>query len=951
MTPATTPTDLVRDLAAIPTGDPLVARSAAVPILRGRLDAQRERIEAELLASAGTCEGGHGCGGLEAARALSAITDEAVRALHALALRALPARANAPLAVAAVGGYGRGHMAPHSDVDLLFVVAEKSREGAEVIAQWMLYALWDLRLKVGHATRSPAECVALAREDQTIRTALMEARHLAGGATLTESVIDGTFEDLSNGRAAEFARRKLIEREARLGRVGNTRYRVEPDVKEGKGGQRDLQALYWIAKAVHGVRAADDLLERGVFTADEFAAFRAAEDFQWAVRCHMHFERGRAVERLSFDLQPAVAARMGFAPDEGAAAGEAAGMGTAPVERFMREWFRHSRNVGDLTRILCAQLEEAHVKPAGRGLIEAAAQGVADSVLGAARALRLVGEPLPDHPHFTLRAGRLALAHGMAFAHDPVDLIRLFHIADAHGLDIHPDALAAASRSTELIDDAVRGDAGANRLFVEIVAGGRDAEATLRRMNEAGVLGAFIPAFGRIALLMQFSMYHHFTVDEHLIQTVGVFHDIAGGDPRGLHPLAVKLVPAIADRRALAIACFLHDIAKGRPEDHSLAGAEEARALCPRLGLDERETELVAWLIAEHLTMSTVAQTRDISDARTIRDFGAVVRTRERLDMLLVLTVCDIRAVGPGVWNGWKGQLLRTLHRETAAALDAEAPPAATREREAREALAQGLVNAGWDAAAAARHAALHARPYLLATPLEDQLRQAACVRAAEESEHSFYLSARTLPFEGVTELTVIAADHPRLFAILTGACGAAGGNIAGARIDTMSDGRALDVFHLTRDFDEDADELRRAARIERNIIAMLTGRQRVEAMVGERRARPGVEAFEVTPRVSVTNELSDRHTVIETEGRDRPGLLSEIAGALGALNLDLRSAQTTTFGEKAVSALYVTDLMGGQIASADRLNHIEETVLAALEGREAPARRASNASGIAARA
>ena len=939
------------DLAAVPTGDALVTRNGAVPVLRAYLDRERTRIERALLASAGTCGLGKGCAGRDTARALSAMTDEIVRALHDLALRTVPGAAGAPLAVAAVGGYGRGHMAPHSDVDLLFVVTDDAREDAEALAEWMLYALWDLKLKVGHATRTPAECVELAREDQTIRTALMEARHLAGDPALTAGVVDGTFDDLRNGRAAEFAREKLAEREARLSRVGNTRYRVQPDVKEGKGGQRDLQALYWIAKAVHGVRAAADLLDRGVFTADEFAEFRAAEDFQWAVRCHMHFERGRAVERLSFDLQPAIAARMGFAPDEGAAAGEAAGMGTAPVERFMREWFRHSRNVGDLTRILCAQLEERHVKPAGRGLMGAAADGVVAGVVGAARALRLVAEPLPDQPHFTLRAGRLALDDGATFAHDPVDLIRLFHIADTRGLDIHPDALAAASRSADLIDDAVRGNEEANRLFVDIVAGGRDAESTLRRMNEAGVLGAFIPAFGRIALLMQFSMYHHFTVDEHLIQTVGVLHDIANGDPQGLHPLAVKLLPAIEDRRALAIACLIHDIAKGRPEDHSIAGANEARALCPRLGLSPRETELVAWLVAEHLTMSNVAQTRDISDARTIHDFAAVVRTRERLDLLLVLTVCDIRAVGPGVWNGWKGQLLRTLHRETAAALDAEAPPAATREREAREALARGLVDAGWTPAEAARHAALHARPYLLATSLEDQLRQAAHVREAEASGQTFRMGARTLPFEGVTELTVLTADHPRLFAILTGACAAAGGNIAGARIDTMGDGRALDVFRLTRDFADDADEMRRARRIERNIVAMLTGERRMEAMVRERRARPGVDAFEVATRVSVTNALSDRHTVIETEGLDRPGLLSEIAGALGALSLDLRSAQTTTFGEKAVSTFYVTDLMGGQIASADRLGHVEASVLAAMEGREPPPRRGSSANGIAERA
>ena len=936
-------------------------RGAILAACREHLAEGHDRAEAALAAASAArlAEGGDGpqdWGGRAASAALAEAMDGVVVALHAAARGAasgVTGETAARASVLAVGGYGRGRMAPGSDVDLLFLVPGardgKAKKAAEACAEWVLYALWDLKLKVGHATRDAAECVELARTDPTIRTALLEARHICGDPAPAEAMVAAIYDDLGPAEASAFVSAKLAERDARHEREGGTRYMVEPNVKEGKGGQRDLQTLFWIAKAIHHVRTSDELVARGVFEPEEYASFVAADDFLWAVRCHMHLARGgRAEEVLSFDLQPEVARRMGFT-GEGTGPDEAPGAGRAPVERFMRRYFTVAKSVGDLTRVLCADLEERHAK---------LPPGVVGRVGGLVRRLAdpLRRRRLPGAADFVSIGGRIVLEEGARFADDPVRLIRLFHLADLHGLEPHPDTFKRVTRNLDLIDDAVRADAEANRLFLAILTSPRDPETALRRMSEAGVLGRFVPAFAAVTAMMQFSMYHRYTVDEHLIRTVGVCKEIADGDPKGLHPLAARLMPSMEDRDLLPVACFLHDIAKGRPEDHSVAGAAEARELCPRFGLDARQTETVAWLIEEHLTMSMVAQTRDLSDRRTIADLAARVQSVERLRLLLVLTVCDIRAVGPGVWNGWKGQLIRTLYHETEIVLRGGHAETAQpgRTRAAREALVTALVGEGWPGDEAAAHAARHYRPYLLSVPLDEQVRLARFVRAADadapEGGARFASDARTDAFEGYTRLSILAADHPRLLTVIAGACAAAGANIVDAQINTMADGRALDVVTVAREFEREEDEMRRARRIGGLIRAMLAGETRLPAVMAERGRGAGrAAAFEVPPRVEVTNELSDRFTVIEIECRDRPGLLSDLARELSALNLDIASAHVTTFGEKVIDAFYVTDLMGGKIAGDMRRWRIRERLLAALRGERAgDLRRGSTAAHLA---
>lgn len=817
------------------------------------------------------------------------------------------------MTVTAVGGYGRGTLAPGSDIDLLFVLPYKKTPWTEQVVEWILYILWDMGLKVGHATRNVDECIRLARSDMTIRTAILETRFICGEQTLFKDLGDRFDNEVVAGTGPEFITAKLSERDERHHKAGDTRYLVEPNVKEGKGGLRDLNTLFWIAKYFYDIRDTRELIGLGVLSRREFNLFVKAEDFLWAVRCHMHFLTGKSEERLSFDIQRDIASGLGYQDHPGLSA----------VERFMKHYFLVAKDVGDLTRIFCAGLEDQQAKqaPGLTGVIS-----------------RFASRPrkVPGTLDFVEDKGRINLAASDAFKRDPVNIIRLFHLADIRGLEFHPDALKRVTRSLRLINAELRENEEANRLFMSILTSKRQPAIILRRMNESGVLGRFIPEFGKIVAMMQFNMYHHYTVDEHLIRTVAVLSGIDKGEEEREHPLASKLMPSIEEREALYVAVFLHDIAKGRPEDHSTAGAKVARKLCPRLGLTANQTELVAWLISEHLTMSMVAQTRDLNDRKTITDFAENVRTLERLKMLVILSVCDIRAVGPGVWNGWKGQLLRTLYYETELMLSGGFSEVSRKERAAHARAALGEALSDWSETARAAYLKLHYEPYLLAVPIEEQVRHAEFIRESDKAEKQLATMVRTHAFHAITEITLLSPDHPRLLSVVTGACAAAGANIADAQVFTTSDGRALDTILINRELPDDEDELRRGASIGRMIEDVLAGRAHIPEVIARKtRGRRKTRPFVVKPQVAISNTLSNKFTVIEIECLDRPGLLSEVASVLSDLSLDIASAHITTFGEKVVDTFYVRDLVGMKITSENRQTNIAARLKAVLAKEE----------------
>lgn len=910
------PETILTSLGDEPLRDATLLRSRLVPQLRQYLDDGHAAAEARLL------ETGNG---LDCARSLSRQMDALVQAVHDAVVRHLYPAANPSsgerLAIVATGGYGRGTLAPGSDVDLLFLLPYKQTAWSESVVEAMLYVLWDLKLKVGHATRSVEDCIREAGADMTIRTSLLEARFLFGDRDLYDTLTVRFDAEIVATSAPAFVDAKLKERDARVAKAGASRYLVEPNVKDGKGGLRDLNTLFWIAKYVYRVREPEELVKAGLFTPDEFKLFARCEEFLWRVRCHLHFVTGRAEERLTFDLQRVIAERIGSTGRSG----------LSGVERFMKSYFRIAKDVGDLTAIVCAELE-------GR---QAKRRPVLDRMFGRFRRRR--GGALTGSD-FVIDNDRINVSDETAFVRDPVNLIRLFWMADRHNLPIHPDATRLATRSLSLIGPGLRNDPEANRLFLDILTSKNVPEVVLRRMNEAGVLGRFIPDFGRIVAMMQFNMYHHYTVDEHLLRSIGVLTEIETGQFGHEHPLVNQIFPSIQNRRALYVAVFLHDIAKGRPQDHSEAGAVIARKLGPRFGLTKAETNTVAWLVEHHLLMSNTAQSRDLSDPATIKSFAEVVQTMERLKLLLVLTVADIRAVGPGVWTGWKGQLLRNLYHETEVVLGGGATDMARSERVrlAQEQLRAELPD--WTEGEFDAYAARHMPAYWLKTDETRRAKQARFVRESEKAGRTVTTCFATDQFRGVTELTVLSPDHPRLLAIITGACAAAGGNIVDAQIFTTTDGMALDTIVLSRAFDRDEDELRRAERVAKGIERALKGEVKIADLVdGKRPVKERPRTFLVPPEVSIDNSLSSRQTVIEISGLDRPGLLYDLTTALGKLNLNIASAHIVTFGEKAVDVFYVTDLTGTKVTHAGRQATIRRTLLDVFKTEEtAPPQRRS---------
>ncbi|HMA13487.1 MAG TPA: [protein-PII] uridylyltransferase [Kiloniellaceae bacterium] len=860
-----------------------------------------------------------GASGTQTVRAEAYLVDQLIRVVYDHVDQRLYPLANPStgerLSLIAVGGYGRGELAPQSDIDLLFLLPYKLTPRSEQVVEEILYLLWDMGFKVGHATRSVNECIRLAKGDVTICTALLEARWLWGDQALFRELRQRFQKDVQAGGATKFIEAKLAERKARHDRFGGSRYQLEPNIKEGKGGLRDLHTLFWIAKFLYNVDDIATLVQRKVFTAAEVRSFEKAQNFLWTLRCQMHYLSGRADERLTFDMQTQIAPRMGFTPHGG----------LMDVERFMKRYFLVAKEVGDLTRIFCAVIESEHNRRSRFRLPTLK------------RRRKVEG--------FGLEGDRLTVAGPEIFAEDPVELLRIFQVAQKHDLDIHPEALRAVTRNLKHIDKALREDARANALFLEMLTSEKDPETTLRRLNEAGVFGRFLPDFGRVVAQMQYNMYHSYTVDEHTIFAIGILHAIEQGRLAEAAPIATEVVHKVLSRRVLYMAVLLHDIAKGRGGDHSELGAKVAEKVCPRLGLDAAETETVAWLVLHHLAMSDTAFKRDIDDLKTIRDFAELVQSPERLRLLLVLTVADIRAVGPNVWNAWKAALLRDLYWRTdsllSGGLAAEGRDA--RVKAAKEELKEKLKEAGWSAKDIAAHLRRGYPSYWSGLDLDTHQRHARLVREAEASGAPLTVDTRIDRYRQATEVTVYTPDHPGLFSRIAGAMAVSGASITAARIFTLSNGMALDSFYVEDAqggaFDQPGKLARLSAAIEQSLAGRLRPLQELQAQQSPIPSR--FKVFKVTPRVLVDNKASRSHTVIEVNARDRPGLLYLVTTTLTRLNLMIKSARISTYGERAVDAFYVQDPLGMKVESKQKLRAIEKKLLSVLEDGEcAPAPR-----------
>jgi [protein-PII] uridylyltransferase len=806
-------------------------------------------------------------------RALSNQMDSLIRDLFGT-----PALA---VAVIATGGYGRRELFPHSDVDLLFLYDVSATGQLPKLVDAVLYPLWDMKITTGHATRTQEEALQFAKTNLNERTALLDARFICGDETLFNRFTERFTAEIMTGDELEFVEAKLKERDDRHVKIGTSRFMVEPNIKESKGGLRDLQTLYWLTQAVYGTRSLTELQKRGLLTPEEARNFKRAETFLWKLRAHLHLAAGRADEILTFGMQHRLAEPMGYGHPEPHQA----------VARLMKRYFLVATHVGSLTRTVCALLEMEKKRKPKRPLAQ-----------------------LMYHrwklSKFILEGERLTTLKPDEFEKHPLRMMELFAVACEHGLDIHPRTLQAVTRNVKQVDKSFRNNPVACAQFMAILQHPEHMEKTLHVMNEVGLLGRFVPPFARITGQTQFNMYHIYTVDEHTIVAMNQLMRVRQGAFNDDLPIASKVVGLIQSPHVLTLALFCHDIAKGRGGDHSTMGESIAEKLALRFGFSQEDASTVAWLVEHHLLFSNTAHKRDLADPKTISDFVSAVQTIERLRLLLVLTVCDMRAVAPTVWNGWKASLLRELYAR------------------AEEFILTGT-QTGNDAVtypeSMASYFALSNRSYASAF---DATTHAAIANLLTKTEpfsiHLLHDAAR-----GITECIIAAADENGLFSKLSAAFALAGASIMGAKIFTLKNGTAVDAFQIQtldgQTFGDDAQ----LARLHGKLAQVLANSIDIESELKAKKPSYPTrkEQFSNAVQVFVDNDASNIYTVIEIATRDRVGLLYSITKTLSALGLSIASAHITTYGARAVDVFYVKDAFGHKLTHESKIQELKSAL------------------------
>ncbi len=633
--------------------------------------------------------------------------------------------------------------------------------------------------------------------------------------------------------------------------------------------------------------------------------FLQSAEFLWKVRCHLHFLTGRPEERLTFDLQPEMAKLMGY--------GDRAD--NPAVERFMKHFFLVTKEVGALTRIMSAKLESDYYKSAPKGLGQIFAKKYKQIKL--------------EDDRFIIENGRIGFADINIPRKDKLSMLSIFILAAKHNCDIDPSSLAEIANLAPK-DLSLSRNSAAKKLFLEIMELETGPFSVLNIMNETGLLGRMVPEFGRIVGQTQFNMYHHYTVDEHTLRAIKIIGDIETNKLHSEAPIASEIFPKIANRRALYMAMLLHDVGKGKG-DQQILGAKAARIVCKRLELDEKETETIAWLVGHHLIMSDVAQKRDLGDPNTIAHFAAEVETLEKLRLLLVLTVADIRAVGPGVWNDWKAQLLRDLYQLTEAILRG----GRTDEKAIRNVLL-AQVNSERDKIIKEKEEAEWFSAlddsYWLGFDENQHNWHHSEIRKFLKSENKTLIASRFEPNRAATAIMIVAPDRPGIFAAIAGVFAAHNANVLDARVYTSKAGQAFDIFAIQGPLGEafGAYDSRNIKLLIKEIQNCIDTNAIPKAIINAKPAKR-IAAFSVEPFVLFDNNASLYDTVIEVSGLDRPGLLSNIALTLNDEALNITSAHIGGVGERAEDSFYVRDAAGLKIIDQNIQDRIKQKLFSVL--------------------
>jgi [protein-PII] uridylyltransferase len=823
---------------------------------------------------------------------LTEITDHLIHYLCQCAHQHLGIQ-RAPICIAALGGYGRKQLFPFSDIDILCVYKPHQEQHATEISGFILHVLWDLGFHVGHSIRTLPECYEAATQDHTVLTALLDARYIAGNQALFQKLTTDTIPSVvAQSNTKEFIEAKLKERDKRHERSGDSRYILEPNIKENKGALRDLHTLFWIAHYVYGIERIHDLIALGKITENEYTIYKRARQFLWIVRIYLHYFANRPEERLTFDMQRRIADVMGY---RGKNTNQA-------VERFMKRYFHVARDVGTLTGLFCATLEAEQIRRVATSPYK-----------------RVEENTIIDT--FIIRQGRL---HFESFEHiqqSPQLIIKLFHSSCMEGLPIHPRALQWVVRSLHTLTKDIRSQPLVLHWFLEILMHAARGHATLRIMNDNGVLGKLIPDFAHIVGQMQFDMYHIYTVDEHTLNAIGILHAIERGEIKQELPLSSHIMPLLRARHVLYIALFCHDIAKGRGGNHEEKGIPIAKKLAHMCGFTAAEVELAGWLVKQQSLMSNIIFKRDLHDPATLHFFCKEIQSLEKLRLLLVLTAADIKAVGPKVWNSWKGGLLRDLYHMCEEFISTGSIKTHSNSIEhLRLGLHETLSD--WTDAQREHYLWQGHNAYFSSRDAHQHAIVARMLREGEATQQPFLTHFQHAPSMDYTELTVCSPDRKGLLADVAAAISCAGQNIINATVFTLKNGWGVQTWHIQTPSQHILDESSYPL-----LIHYISGmiEQSSYCMVPELQfqSRTPRDTFDIPPHIYIENHASNSHTIIEITAADRMGLLHTICRTLQLESLNISSAHINTYGEKAVDVFYVRDAYGMKIMHPKKIEQI----------------------------
>ncbi len=857
--------------------------------------------------------------GLVTVKEYAYLTDQILSFLYdeARARRVVEDSVSEGISVVAVGGYGRGEFCPQSDVDLLFLTPNEPDSSVETFVQFILYALWDLGLSVGHATRSTGQCLASAREDWTVATNILDARFVYGNQEMAVLFRERLRHEFMDRKGREFLQAKIEERRERCDRMGDSRYMVEPNLKEGRGGLRDLQLLGWVAKFLYDtgdVLEADGMVklaERGLVAKADTEAFGRAANFLFAVRCCLHWETGRGEDRLTFDLQPKMAELFSYR----------GGVGTNRTERFMKHYFLTVKRVSEVTESFLENVRAEH-EPRSFFRLPPKRAGV-----------------------FTVRKRELSLPDMQALERNPRLLLEAFEIAGEQELTLHPSLRSEVRKRARAVE-TLRDDLASGEIFLRILSSAKEVATVLREMNATGVLGRFVPEFGRVIAQNEHDMYHVYTVDEHTIRTFSVLSVLERAEPPRNLTHAAQVAGRVRSKHLLRLALLLHDIGKGHAGEHATVGAEMARGVCSRLGLSEDDTQNVVWLVEHHLYLAEMSLRRDLGDPQTITDIVTCVQTPERLRLLYVLTVCDINAIGPTVWTARKARLLENAFELTGTVLSGEGTDGpseisievaeATLTRiDAAEAKFRERV-ADWPPEEVDAFVERSYSQFWVMHELETVVKTAMVARETGMNEAGFAIDCRPLPDTHNAEVIISAPSGQGLFARVVMAITLAGMSVADAKIITTRDGMALYTFVIALFGNADfSDDPRRLETLSAAIEKFIVEKPDLKQLLADRPASTPsrTDVFKVTPSVIIDNKASRKHTVLEIVARDHPGLLATIALAILDQGLAVSSARIATYGEKVSDVFYVQTRSGKKISGEVQIEEIRKGILAFLSG------------------